>query len=149
MEDEITVTGKRISPSTFLVTRILLSTWHTFPFLIIKQWQSIVVVMKNTQRLVLNWKDHNSPWPRGLVSVILGGGGGGGWGGGQIWLMFLNYPYSQLHGISVTNIFQIRPFFLFPGELSWIRAPASIFWRTDPFLYHTCLTFALCCAQRP
>ena len=36
---------------------------------------------------------------------------GGGGGGGKFWLMFLNSPYSQLHGISVTNIFQIRPFF--------------------------------------
>ena len=32
-------------------------------------------------------------------------------GGCKFWLMFLNCPYSQLHGISVTNIFQIRPFF--------------------------------------
>ena len=31
---------------------------------------------------------------------------------------------------------------------TWIRAPAYIFWRTDPFLCHTSLTFALCCAQR-
>ena len=42
----------------------------------------------------------------------------GGGGGGKLWLMFLNSPYYQLHGISVTNIFQIRPFFLFPGELA-------------------------------
>ena len=29
------------------------------------------------------------------------GGGGGGGGVGKFWLMFLNSPYSQLHGISV------------------------------------------------
>ena len=31
----------------------------------------------------------------------------------QLWLMFLNSLYSQLHGILVTNIFQIRPFLSF------------------------------------
>ena len=34
--------------------------------------------MKHTQRLPLNWKYHSCPWPRGLVSTIVGGGGGGG-----------------------------------------------------------------------
>ena len=151
----------------FEITLILCSRSHL-------QHDDRFPVMRNTQRLLLNWKHHNSPWPRGLVSIIFGGGGG------KFWLMFLNSPYSQLHGISVTNIFHIRPFFLFPDELSfiylhdhlfafthypyssyfititslsilletWIRAPAYIFWRTDPFFYHTCLTFALCCAQR-
>ena len=50
--------------------------------------------------------------------------GGGRGGGGEFWLMFLNSPYSHLYGISVTNIFQIRPFF--PGELSFKYLPRSL-----------------------
>ena len=40
--------------------------------------------MKNTQRLLLNWKYHNSPWPRGL--------GGGGGGGGQLLVNVFEFP---------------------------------------------------------
>ena len=49
------------------------------------------------------------------VSYWVGGGGGGG----QILINVLESPYFQVHGISVIIFFQIRPFFLFPGELSF------------------------------
>ena len=52
---------------------------------------------------------------------------------------FTYYQYS-LYFITVTSL-------SIPFE-TWIRASASIFWRTEPFLYRTCLTLALCCAQR-
>ena len=105
--------------------------------------------------------------PEGWSSIILGGGGGGkilinvfefpifsaSWYFSnkyfpksdlffllsQVNLAFTHYPYSS-YFIIITSL-------SIPLE-TWIRAPAYICWRADPFLYHTCLTFALCCAQR-
>ena len=53
--------------------------------------------------------------------------------------MFLNSPYSQLHGISVTNIFQIRPFLSFPRWTYIFTRSLNCFYSLPIFLiFHNC-----------
>ena len=106
-----------------------------------------------------------------MVSIILGEGGG------QILINVFEFPiFSPLWYFSnkyfpnqtffsqvniALNIYTITNLLFLTTHIphitntsisipleTWIRAPAYIFWRTDPLLCHTSLTFALCCAQR-